>query len=68
MWTSLFEISGVSVSVDSDEICSFRKMGTLSGTATLPFSFLPPVSEVVNSKRKEFAPEEQILSFKSRFH
>ena len=37
-----------------------------SGEATLSKIFLSPLSIGVNSYRKEFAPEEQILSFKSR--
>ena len=32
-------------------------MGSLSGEATLPFSILSPFSLLVNSDRKEFAPQ-----------
>ena len=43
-------------------------MGTISGKATLSFSFLPPVSLGVKSLRKEFAPTGEILFFKSRLY
>ena len=41
-----------------------RLMGTLSGKITLLFSFLPPFLVGSTLIRKEFAPQEQILSFK----
>ena len=43
-------------------------MDTLTGEATLPFSFLSPFLMAVNSKKKEFASYKQILSFNSRSH
>ena len=39
--------------------------GTLSGTVTLPFSFLPPFPKGSTLKRKNLLPLEQILSLKS---
>ena len=53
-------------SSSSPDRTKLKQMDTHSGEATLTFTFLPPFSIRVNSYMKEFAPKEQILSFKSR--
>ena len=53
-------------SSSSPDRAKLKQMDTHSGEATLTFSFLPPFSIRVNSYMKEFAPREQIVSFKSR--
>ena len=46
-------------------ICSLKPMRTLTGDATLPFSFLPPSQWESTRKGKNLLSKEQIPSLKS---